>query len=134
SFMKSVRKAWRAALQSIGFRAKGVFSPRSRPIQRGATTMHATLPRNGHTINGDLPIPESRFTLPLPNGASGVPALHPPPSPNGANGEQNDAAPSPNGGNGHDSQGRFAKGNKGGPGNPFARRVGRLRSLLVNLV
>jgi hypothetical protein len=59
--------------------------------------MHATLPRKGHTTNGDLPIPESRFPLPLPNGASGVPARHPPPSPNGANGEQNDAAPSPNG-------------------------------------
>lgn len=96
--------------------------------------MHATLPRNGHTINGDSPIPAARFTLPLPNGASGVPAQQPPPSANGANGEQNDAAPSPNGGNGHDSRGRFAKGNKGGPGNPFARRVGRLRSLLVNLV
>src|SRR5437016_2738897 len=52
------------------------------------------------------------------------------PSLNGANGEQNDAAPSANGDYGHDSRGRFAKGNKGGSGNPFARRVGRLRRRL----
>ncbi len=37
-------------------------------------------------------------------------------------------SPSPNGGNGRDASGRFTK---GGPGNPFARRVSRLRSLIV---
>jgi hypothetical protein len=60
--------------------------------------MHATLPRNGHTTNGDFPIPESRFTLPLPNNASAVPALHPPPSPNPAmwvQGFSEQYAPSP---------------------------------------
>jgi len=33
---------------------------------------------------------------------------------------------------GHDSQGRFTKGNTGGPGNPFARQVAWLRASLVN--
>ncbi len=43
--------------------------------------------------------------------------------------------PSTNGDNGRrDSQGRFAKGNAGGPGNPFARRVATLRSLIVDAV
>jgi hypothetical protein len=32
---------------------------------------------------------------------------------------------------GRDSQGRFSKGNPGGPGNPFARQVGRLRTVLL---
>ena len=41
------------------------------------------------------------------------------------------AGPSPNGGNGRYAGGRFTKGNPGGPGNPFARRVSRLRSLIV---
>jgi hypothetical protein len=33
-----------------------------------------------------------------------------------------------------DARGRFAKGNKGGPGNPFARKVAELRAALVNFV
>src|SRR5437870_1692068 len=57
-----------------------------------------------------------------------------PPSPNGDGGEQTARPPSRNGEKGRDSKGRFARGNKGGPGNPFARRVGRLRSQLLNLV
>jgi hypothetical protein len=40
----------------------------------------------------------------------------------------NGAAPTTNG---HDQRGRFTKGNPGGPGNPFARRVAALRSALV---
>jgi hypothetical protein len=35
---------------------------------------------------------------------------------------------------GRDANGRFAKGNKGGPGNPFARKVAELRRALVNFV
>jgi hypothetical protein len=35
---------------------------------------------------------------------------------------------------GRDAKGRFAKGNPGGPGNPFARHVARLRSALVQCV
>ncbi len=46
-------------------------------------------------------------------------------------------APSPNGpiGEGRDkSTGRFLPGNPGGPGNPFARKVARLRSALLEAV
>src|SRR5579871_5549414 len=35
---------------------------------------------------------------------------------------------------GRDAKGRFAKGNPGGPGNPFARHVAKLRSALVECV
>jgi hypothetical protein len=38
------------------------------------------------------------------------------------------------GGGGRDSRGRFAKGNAGGPGNPFARQTARLRQVLVAMV
>jgi hypothetical protein len=44
-------------------------------------------------------------------------------------------APSTNGANGgRQDGGRFAKGNPGGPGNPHARRVARLRSALLKAV
>ncbi len=42
--------------------------------------------------------------------------------------------PSPNGANGRDATGRFAKGWKGGPGNPHARRVAQIRSVLMSAV
>jgi len=42
--------------------------------------------------------------------------------------------PSPNGTNGRGAGGRFAKGNAGGPGNPYAKRVGQLRSMLLDAV
>jgi hypothetical protein len=43
--------------------------------------------------------------------------------------------PSANGENaGRDLQGRFVKGNPGGPGNPYARRVAALRSALLETV
>ena len=35
---------------------------------------------------------------------------------------------------GRDGNGRFATGNKGGPGNPFARKVGQLRAALLETV
>src|SRR5439155_11128422 len=34
--------------------------------------------------------------------------------------------------NGHDANGRFARGNPGGPGNPYARRVAKLRQVILN--
>ena len=40
--------------------------------------------------------------------------------------------PSPNGSIGRAAGGRFAKGNPGGPGNPFARRVAALRQAVVD--
>ena len=42
--------------------------------------------------------------------------------------------PSTNGDNGRDTGGRFAKGNAGGPGNPYAARVARLRAALLDAV
>ena len=36
--------------------------------------------------------------------------------------------------NGRDARGRFAPGNAGGPGNPFARRVAQLRKVLLEAV
>src|SRR5687768_8702794 len=35
---------------------------------------------------------------------------------------------------GRDANGRFAPGNRGGPGNPFAKKVSRLRSALLETV
>lgn len=49
---------------------------------------------------------------------------------NGSNGN----SPLPNGANGRDGRGRFARGNGGGPGNPMARRAGRLRAELYRRV
>lgn len=45
-------------------------------------------------------------------------------------------APSPNGGNGdaRDAGGRFAPGWKGGPGNPHAARVAKLRAALLEAI
>ncbi len=42
--------------------------------------------------------------------------------------------PSPNGPNGRDGRGRFAQGNSGGPGNPHAGKVAKLRSALLAAV
>src|SRR5437660_12532008 len=36
--------------------------------------------------------------------------------------------------NGHESNGRWAKGTKGGPGNPFARQVAKLRKVILDNV
>ena len=35
---------------------------------------------------------------------------------------------------GKDARGRFVKGNPGGPGNPHAQRIGKLRSVLIETV
>ena len=43
-------------------------------------------------------------------------------------------SPSANGLNGRSTNGQFAKGNKGGPGNPYARRVAGLRKVLLEAV
>jgi hypothetical protein len=57
------------------------------------------------------------------NAASHATAPHHPPD-----------APPPHAGNGRDSQGRFAKGNPGGPGNPYYRRQARLKRQLLESV
>ena len=43
-------------------------------------------------------------------------------------------SPTPNGSNGRGERGRFARGNAGGPGNPHAKRVARLRAALLKAV
>jgi hypothetical protein len=48
--------------------------------------------------------------------------------------EMMNSAPSTNGQNGRDAGGRFTRGNAGGPGNPHARRVARLRSVMLKSV
>ena len=45
-----------------------------------------------------------------------------------------DRQPKTNGNNGRGPGGRFAAGNKGGPGNPYARRTARLRAALLQSV
>lgn len=44
------------------------------------------------------------------------------------------ARPSTNGANGRGANGQFTKGNKGGPGNPYAQQVARLRTVIINAV
>jgi hypothetical protein len=43
-------------------------------------------------------------------------------------------APTPTPADGRDSSGRFTRGNKGGPGNPFGRKVAALRTALLSAV
>ena len=88
--------------------------------------------RNGtnHTT-AELPEPSR-------NGTNGVHQDTDAPSANGHVGaaDKNDTPPSPsvNGSNGRDQNGHFAKGNPGGPGNPFARRTAHLRRVLTAAV
>ncbi len=59
--------------------------------------------------------------------------MHAPTSPDRAhpNGHTHSPAPLPGPADGRDAGGRFAPGNPGGPGNPFARRVAALRCALL---
>ena len=43
-------------------------------------------------------------------------------------------SPSTNGNNGRNTNGQFVKGNRHGTGNPYARQVARLRSMLLDSV
>ena len=57
------------------------------------------------------------------------------PSPHGSNRDRaSDPAPSANADNGRDTSGRFAPGNKGGPGNPFGRLMAMLRCALCRRI
>ena len=49
-------------------------------------------------------------------------------------GEPAVSTPKENGPDGRDSNGRFIKGNPGGPGNPYAKRVAQLRASLLEAV
>ena len=44
------------------------------------------------------------------------------------------SVPTPIGNEGRDNKGRFAKGNKGGPGHPLSGRVNQLRSMLLEAI
>lgn len=48
--------------------------------------------------------------------------------------DEKKTGPSPNGGNGRGENGRFLPGNSGGPGNPYAARVGEWRQALADAV
>jgi hypothetical protein len=85
-------------------------------------------------MNPTSPAPNSfnpldRPDAPMTNGANGASAS----MPNDGNGKP---APSANASNGagRDNRGRFAAGNAGGPGNPFARRMAAFRKALCAAV
>jgi hypothetical protein len=65
-----------------------------------------------------------------------APHLSPQPPTSTTNGRHADETPGPsaNGASGRDSRGRFARGNPGGPGNPFARHQAALRQALCQAV
>ena len=94
-------------------------------------------------IRGKSGAGRSPHTPPLPNGDNGDTIVAPPLA-NGHNGDTTDAPPLANGdngeatkadpGTGRHSNGRFAKGNSGGPGNPFARQSAALRQALCDAV
>lgn len=42
--------------------------------------------------------------------------------------------PKPNGGEGRDAQGRFVKGNRGGPGNPYAQKATEFRQAAMSAI
>ncbi len=75
-------------------------------------------------------VSQEQGTPPSTNGENQTAA----PSSHGDNGETGPSAPSTHGDNGRDSQGRFAKGNSGGPGNPFARKAAALRAAFFNKI
>src|SRR5438105_14944181 len=68
------------------------------------------------SVNGGTPVPPFK---PFANGAGSAPP--------------GDAV-APSAATGRDALGRFAKGNRGGPGNPFARRLAILRRTLLSHV
>ena len=75
-------------------------------------------------------------TAPSPNGkkpaAPNSRAAGQAPSPNGKNGPE--PAPRAGAATGREANGQFAKGNFGGPGNPFARRVAELRQAVIDAI
>ena len=79
--------------------------------------------------NGQAASPSGRPLPPFGDGAQPTSAAEPT-NPAAPQEEKPPAVSS----NGRDNNGRFAKGWKGGPGNPFARKVAKLRSSLINAV
>jgi hypothetical protein len=76
---------------------------------------------------------------PHENGVAAPRNPSPPPCPSTAKKDEKEpntlgGPPSANGANGRDKRGRFVSGNKGGPGNPFARQTAALRRALLAVV
>jgi len=86
----------------------------------------ASMKNKGRRGKG-TPSPNGDSKSPHPQHHSPLPTHH---SPQEGRGETQ-APPSPNG-NSRAANGRFAPGNEGGPGNPFARQVAALRKRLLD--
>jgi hypothetical protein len=103
--------------------ARGILAPDDHPAPAAG---HNGAAANGKPANGaaarQAPLP------PFGDGAAAVPAAVIPPPLAAPAGAQVPPA------SGRDAGGRFAQGNAGGPGNPFARRVGALRRALLDFV
>jgi hypothetical protein len=94
----------------------------------------ATAESNGHASLLTESLPGATPAAGRPEGGAVRPEASPPPlmgqgSPTG----QGSPNPPPDAAaaEGRDEKGRFAAGNKGGPGNPFARRVAALRQVIL---
>src|SRR5262249_8563515 len=72
----------------------------------------------------------SACLMSVPSGPAPIERHYVPPAP--PNSDHNPSQSRPD--KGWDSRGRFTRGNKGGPGNPFNRRVAALRQLLLERV
>src|SRR5205807_6334921 len=101
----------------------------------------ATISRAEHVMNATPQMSDATLDSPVScdrkakrSRKAGSPA--PPLSPLAiGDGDQSDAPPTSVESNGErDANGRFAKGNRGGPGNPFARRLAAMRRTLLSVV
>jgi predicted Zn-ribbon and HTH transcriptional regulator len=87
-------------------------------------------------VNGAAHTPVNRVRAPKRQSGTADREATPggaPPSGNGDD-DRRDAAATAQGNSGRDGHGRFVRGNAGGPGNPFARRVAQLRRTLCETV
>lgn len=99
---------------------------RARPLLEGKGRLQVSGNRLGEFLSG----PSVSGVPRVPASSSAGPSTAEPSDSPSSNGVSRTAEPSANGGY-RDSAGRFLKGNPGGPGNPFARKVAALRSALL---
>jgi hypothetical protein len=92
---------------------------------RATATLNGKPIRGPEDLDTSVKLPSAnRSNGPSADAAAALAALPPPPSANGSNGAA--------GGGRDEGTGRFAKGNRGGPGNPpFGRRVAALRKAFL---
>jgi hypothetical protein len=106
--------------------------PRLPNGDNGGATMEACPgPRSPNGENGAATM-DSYPGPRLPNGDNGGATMEACPGPRSPNGENGETVIEPNGRQlrERDHNGRFIKGNLGGPGNPFARRLGAFRTAM----